>query len=361
VKIGVLYLDSGGILYPQTMQILNAYAQMYNAQGGINGRDVVIDGCDGNLSDPTALPNCENKLVYQDKVVAFVADNYDVGLGSIVDKTGIANITGAVNSPDDLTSKNTFMLECSTACGFATFVQQAKLDHLKKVAYLYFSQPGTSGNPVIDALKSQLAAVGTQMVAVSAPATTTNWTSFAAEAKSDGADAVYGAVANQALIALINAASSLAYHPAFYGTIAACDQSVSKAVPTTVLNCDSFAQPYSSSAWSGFRAVMAKYGPSGYYDSYPTTQAYWGAQVLKQILSKIPAGTTVTRANFLAATKQVTFQDPTYIPGNTTDFTSAGRPSDCALDKNWSGHYEFAEKMLSGVETLAHPDPIKVC
>lgn len=359
VKIGTLYSDSvGGGFTPSQLEIMEAYAAKWNAEGGINGHGVEIVGCNITLEDPTALPNCENKLVSQEKVTAFAGNIYDEGLGKLTNPAGIANITPALNSLEAAESPTFFSLNCNVLCSQNTFGQLVKKDHLGTIAYLYFIQPGIG--TAVKEFQSIVAENGGELVPIPAPATTTNWAALATKAKEAGAEGMYLALAGSSQIAVIKAAKTVGYEPDIYGNPAACDTETSEAVPYATIICDYQTVPFSDPAYDELREAMAEYGP-GEPEAYQFVagSTLLSVNALRKALETVPAGTPVTTANFLSGTKTLKYEDPAAVPGNVTDFTKEEFP--CKADSKWSGKYEYLFELTNGEAKLHIDEPIPAC
>ena len=192
-----------GLAYQKTIQAL---CQKINEDGGIDGRDVVVDVYDDKADQKEAL-NIANLIVSDPEVVAVVGSQTSsptLAAAPIFEKAGLPMITPNASHMDITPiGKHIFSISClSDFEGGQTALKMAE-DGFKKVAIIYSNDDnGVYNNEIWQRLskESNLDVVATENFI---PGSTTDFTPLLSKIKVAGAEAMFinGSYSDVAMIA----------------------------------------------------------------------------------------------------------------------------------------------------------------
>lgn len=192
---------------PEQPQGLRAAVAAINAAGGINGRPLQLEFCDGKF-DPNAEINCARQLVSK-KVVAtvmpqFQADASDTAY-KILDGAGIPMIGTDGHNPAGLTAANSYMLSSGLPGWFAGAMSALVSGGATKIAILVGPTPSAqfSGKLMADALDS--AGITDHVTVTFDPKADPTGATAAAKATADGVDGVGLAMATSGIPVIVSA------------------------------------------------------------------------------------------------------------------------------------------------------------
>jgi branched-chain amino acid transport system substrate-binding protein len=302
--------DPGGAsqAFPVASSGAKATVDYFNANGGIHGRKIDLDVCDAQ-TDPTQTATCARQAI-TDGDVAVVA-SYSLPsqvIPPILAPAKLPYMPAYPEAADELTSPISFPTTSSTmilvGMGYIAGreCQRPVLMFTQDPAEPFFSKLIAAG------VSSQ----GKHLLrTVVVPTNTTDYSPIAQQALAGNPDCVivYGTttMAGALYPALKQAGAKQRIIGLDSQTIG---NPVDSYVPSLTENgIDVSAQPpYSSSAWSKYKSIMAKYGqPSkNDYSNGAVRYAYQNLLVFRDVLNSIPAGQPITRASILAALHKTT-------------------------------------------------------
>jgi ABC-type branched-subunit amino acid transport system substrate-binding protein len=190
-------------------------ADAINQAGGIGGHKVVIEHCNDQFTSNAALA-CARQAV-TGKVIATVADETSFGnvVNPILTQAKIPAVGIEAESSVDWDSPAAFPIV--TLLPWSEVMVVAKEHNDTKVGWAYVNAPGAQGEELA-AESTTTGPLGIKIVASPAVSyTATNYTNYAQELKSAGAEAVVLELATGQIPAMINAANSIGYHPLWLG------------------------------------------------------------------------------------------------------------------------------------------------
>ena len=191
-------------------------AAAVNKAGGIDGHKVVIDPCNDQFTSNAALA-CARAAVAE-HALATVGDTSSFGdvINSVLVQAKIPAVGIEAESPVDWSSPAAFPL--TDLLSWSQLMVVAHQQHISKVGWAYINSPGAQGQE----LATESNTTGPLGISiVSSPAisiTATNFTNYAEQLRSAGAQAVVLELATGQIPALISAANSIGYHPVWLGT-----------------------------------------------------------------------------------------------------------------------------------------------
>jgi branched-chain amino acid transport system substrate-binding protein len=228
IKIGIVADLTGNIpagfggTNPQ-VDGMNAAIKLINADGGINGRDIVTDSCD-TQSGYTRGPVCAQQFIANKDVAVFgfSAGWSPTGLAA-TDKAGIINSTYP-NTTQEVDNPYSFPM---LGGGVNSYPAQAKYltadKHLKNAAIFYLEIP--IGLTTADIYETALKRYGaTKVTKIGIPLTAADLSTYVTAAKQAGAQAIYSVEQTSTMILAIKAASQIGYKPAWALGDAAVDK-----------------------------------------------------------------------------------------------------------------------------------------
>lgn len=292
--------------YPKNAQVALAWADWTNAHGGIDGRKVNLIVCDAQVNaDKTA--DCAREAV-QDHVAAVVA-SYAANSAVIEPILATANIPymssypvapSDYNEPIDYPTTSTpFIL---SGMGYIA----GKL--CKHPVLMSLQQPSLQFND--QAITAGVNAGGGKLLrTIVVPQQVTDYAPLASQAI-QGSDCliVYGGItmADSLYPALEQAGATQRIIGLNSQTIGHPVDESNPKLTENGINVGIF-PPYSSSVWSTYKAMVAKYGAKQYdYQDFGAQLTYGGLVVFQNLIASIPKSTPVTAASVLAKLKSTT-------------------------------------------------------
>ena len=191
-------------------------AAAINKAGGIGGHQVVIDHCSDQFTSNGALA-CARAAV-SEHALATVADESSFGdvVNPALVQAKIPAVAMEAESAVDWGSPAAFPVTASLPWSQLMIV--AKQHNATKVGWAYIDSPGAQGQELA-AESNTTGPLGIKIVASPAISlTATNFTNYAEQLKSAGAQAVVLELATGQIPPLINAANSIGYHPLWLGS-----------------------------------------------------------------------------------------------------------------------------------------------
>jgi branched-chain amino acid transport system substrate-binding protein len=202
---------------PETEVGLRSAVASINAAGGINGRPLQLEFCDGGF-DPNREISCARQLVAK-KVVATISPDFTADVSGtaqkLLDDAGIPQIGVLGKNPASLNSPQSFVLSGGQPGWFYGIAAAFAAKGAKKVGMLVVPSPSSryGGQLVSDALHQ--AGIAVSVVEFDQKADPTGQTATAL-ATQDGVDALALATGTTAVPVLLSAARN----SGFTGTIA---------------------------------------------------------------------------------------------------------------------------------------------
>jgi ABC-type branched-subunit amino acid transport system substrate-binding protein len=190
-------------------------AAAINKAGGIGGHQVVIDHCSDQFTSNIALACARNAV--SEHAIATVADESSFGdvINPVLTQAKIPAVAVEAESAADWSSPAAFPITASLPWSELMIV--AKQHHMTNVGWAYINSPGAQGQELA-AESNTTGPLGIKIVASPAISlTATNFTNYAQQLKSAGAQAVVLELATGQIPSLINAANSIGYHPMWLG------------------------------------------------------------------------------------------------------------------------------------------------
>ncbi len=307
IEFGALGQLSGPFVYPETKQVLEALAKEVNDAGGVRGRPVQFNACDGSFADPANQPNCVRKIV-SSKALAFVGGLYELGTAAPAEKAGMAILTSASTAPETETASTAFMMQCTQTCDTRAMADVLPTLDVKKLGIIYSPQPGLTQQ--VKLYNELLEPKGIGVEDLSVPATTTDFVSVLSKAKSAGVDFILTFSGAQQIPLIVSAAQRIAYKPKFGGNVGICDSKVAAELKSSELVCTLYAKPWNDASWEPLNTAMDAAGHGDYTRNFAAYQAWFNGRMAVAALKNIPEDQEITRESFLNALKQTSYTDP---------------------------------------------------
>ncbi|MGI5518930.1 ABC transporter substrate-binding protein [Streptomyces sp. CA-106131] len=211
--------DTGQVFNaPEQREGLQAAVDSINSAGGINGRPLQLEYCDGKF-DPNAEISCARKLAAKKIVAAidpfFAADASDTAY-KILDDAGIPQITRGT-PVGRLTSTKSYLLSSGAPGWFYGEVASLVNDGARKIAILI--SPSPSAQFASQVMARALDSIGVRhTTVVFDPKTDPTGATAAAKATADGVQGVTLSLTNAAIPVVVSAMR----HGGYTGEIASC-------------------------------------------------------------------------------------------------------------------------------------------
>jgi ABC-type branched-subunit amino acid transport system substrate-binding protein len=321
------------------------WAAEVNANGGINGRMVVLKKVDDKYTVEGAVGACK-EIESNGSFAAFTPSLFPEGLDCL-DKAGIpAQANDIFVDPAQVhwTHVHTISTTTTDGASSARYVGGANgiVKPGSKVGVVYTAD-GPSFSSFASGFKDQAAKLGLTVVEEKL---TTGQASFTAEVrrlKDAGVQTVVMTASTEAL-GVLRDANAISFAPKWSAELGFDADEYSVAVGTALLQGMAGRRPWATTdtpAWTQYLGAVNKYAPPG---KPPTTTGMVSYDVLKIMQHALQlAGTNLTRESFLAAYNQITNFDTGGVPpvtfsggqifGATTSFTIVC----CQPDKTWKG------------------------
>lgn len=239
-------------------------AAAINAAGGIGGHKVVIDHCSDQFNATTAIA-CARQAIGE-HAIATVADesSFGVVVNPLLVGAKIPAVGLEAESAADWGSPAAFPITASLP--WSQLLVVAKQHHLTQVGWAYVDAPGAQGQELA-AQANTTGPLGIKIVASPAiSVTATNFTNYAQQLKSAGAQAVILELATGQIPALINASNSIGYHPMWLGASAVIGPAGFKTMGSVAqgINLAEQLPPYTAtSAYPGLKTWADQIAASG--------------------------------------------------------------------------------------------------
>jgi ABC-type branched-subunit amino acid transport system substrate-binding protein len=187
IKIGTTIWNTSAAVLNERYPGIKAAIRAINAQGGVNGKQLVWDDCEG--VDPNSLDACGHKMV-SDGVVATVGDSTlidEASYGDILAKAGIPEIDPFVIINATYSDTNDFLLSGGTPTQFAAVTTFMKQLGLKTYHFVAGISPVTSTDEDIVRAGAQVYGLQEKGAPTAVPLTAADFTPYVADASAAGA------------------------------------------------------------------------------------------------------------------------------------------------------------------------------
>jgi ABC-type branched-subunit amino acid transport system substrate-binding protein len=201
-------ISSEAFSFPETVNAAQAYADVTNAAGGINGHKIEILTCNDQI-DPAVAAACGRKAV-ADHVSAVLAieTDYQPQVIQAIAPAHMAYIGNNAGNPQDLTASNSFDLGAGSYGVFASMgTALVQNEGCKKVSVVDLNIPATeiSGRNI----KASVQTAGGSVTNIATiPATLASYSSIVSTAIDDGAGCIATVLGPSQILALIAAIHS---------------------------------------------------------------------------------------------------------------------------------------------------------
>lgn len=328
---------SGPEVEPECATAVEAYFDMINAAGGVNGYKLKVVTCD-TQTNPVLDADCTKSAVANPAVVALVGRGGGI---APIPQYNIADIAPIVDNPAMATATNSFILTPYSAAPTGdpgSDVTQEKLlaQGVNKPGIVACSLAGCISH--VDGTKAWYAARGISAKVVTAPLTAVDLTPQMIALQHAGVNGIIVVEGAAGIDGAIKAAQTLGYHPYFILSTAADDARALASVPNVPnLYCSIPFNP-SPAARAPYTQLMNKYiGVGKWAMSGWGLNSYIGAQLFVQDVRSISG--PVTRAAILAGMRKITdFSSP--LLGTTINFSKPGPIAKYPAFVNW--YYYFS-------------------
>jgi ABC-type branched-subunit amino acid transport system substrate-binding protein len=270
-----------------------------NASGGVRGHQVNLTICDTH-GNPNEAAACAQKALSTSSILATVGDDdyaassqASTGLGD-----SIASISYKQYTPADYAAKGTFSTDCGGIGISAGMAEWLAKQGKKHIVALVFDNAG--GQNVVTFLSGELKALfpGTSLASVPIPVTSTDMTSYAAQAVSKHPDGVMLALPEPLTVGGIQQLRAQGYSglietPSTVLTPSAIKQLGSR-TGVQAAGCYS----YSSAGYRAFTASMKAHQPSANAGD-EALNGWIGVRAFQTVMNK--SSQPLTRAGILAA------------------------------------------------------------
>jgi ABC-type branched-subunit amino acid transport system substrate-binding protein len=277
--------------YPELWDVAQAFAKMINAKGGINGHPLEVEQCD-DQADPNLAVGCARQAV-SDHVVALVGgiSLYSTSIFPILEAAHIPWIGNVPLSAGDYTSPMSFPVSSQVL----TFAGAGALEGHECKHPAGLDQATATSRALFDTF--YLAGVrsqGKEPNVVYAPPSTTDYTSFVAQALSGGTDCLYVAASPTVQPVIWAAVQQSGQHVRGFDVPSTFTQASIDAAPQAtegIQLASANPLPTNSNGLAGYLAALQKYGYTGQVPVDATNDINdWVAfQIFAQISTRIKA------------------------------------------------------------------------
>jgi len=213
IVVGILYTDDNPLgVSPEIKDAANAAATYINARGGIGGRAVTINACNGQ-NNPQSDARCATQFVNSKAVTVYGLDGLWGGIGvSVLGKAGLVNQTLPISGPE-FSAPNAYPWQGSGVTSAAAAASYAaEQDGSAACVYVDVASFKEQCENYFGGAAKQLN-VQADMIAI--PATANDMAQYATKVRGTNAKTVLvvsgGTVAQQ----LINSSAQIGYKPSW--------------------------------------------------------------------------------------------------------------------------------------------------
>jgi len=347
VKIGVMCSNSGPEAEPECISTFNALAAYANSNGGINGYKIAIDNCDPGvaaLANPSLYTQCANKQITQDNDTVMLGLNGPLGVTTVADAHNIPIIAPIDVEPDYDTAPMSFPIYSWQAGAWSALIKYFSTLGLKHPAYT--DTQSTIGAAAKAAVQEGYGKLGITPSSVVALLTSVTFQPQVETLQSEGVDAVYPVLADPAIVAMVQEADSIGYHPAWATDWDAYDQRVEKLLGPLGSTASLYTTaPFKTYAEAGQleKSTVAQYAPGQSWEfSFISILNWIGMETLFQALEKMSG--PATSAKIVTQLQTDTFTSE-WLPGSFNWQHTTGPY--CQIASNEA----YVDKMENGVWT----------
>jgi branched-chain amino acid transport system substrate-binding protein len=328
---------TGPEVEPECATSVEAYFDMINAAGGVNGYMLKVVTCD-TQTNPVLDANCTKSAVANPAVVALVGRGGGI---APIPQYSIADIAPIVDNPAMATATNSFILtpySASPSGDPGSNVTQQKLlaEGVNKPGIVACSLSGCITH--VAGTKAWYAARGISVKVVTAALTAVDLTPQIVALQHADVNGIIVVEGAAGIDGAIKAAQTQGYTPHFLLSTACDDARALQAVPDVPNVYCSIPFNPSPAARSPYTQLMNKYiGAGKWAMSGWGLNSYLGAQLFVQDVRSISG--PVTRAAILAGMRKITdFSSP--LLGTTINFSKPGPIAKYPAFVNW--YYYFS-------------------
>lgn len=331
IYVGASCQLSSAVDTPECYTVTQAYFDSINAQGGVDGRPLKVVPCD-NQSNPADATTCIRGFLASKNILALVGDSNDEGFAELAKNSPIANIAPLVLSSDDIISPDAFPISGWGLVGedsgaVAKFV--SKSVHPVRPGTIYCNLSPCAPIPVQVAEQFPSG----QLLKLSVALDQTSYTPDILTAKARGVNYVFVATSFAGVGDILTQAAQYGYSP-YWGMSYSCfGTSFFAALAPGNYNalCPSMFEPWWTAAGAQMKAVMDKYGPTGWQWNTNGMDSWVGAHIFVQVLRSIHG--SITRQAILAGVRKLTHFTNSLLVGSL-DFSAPGPSFAPALHDN---------------------------
>jgi Periplasmic binding protein len=347
VKIGVMCPGSGPDAEPECISTYNALAAYANSKGGINGYKITIDNCDPGiaaLANPSLYTQCANKQITQDNDTVMMGLNGPLGVTTVADAHGIPIIAPIDVEPDYDTAPMSFPIYSWQAGAWSALIKYFSTQGLKHPAYT--DTQSTIGAAAKAAVQEGYGKLGITPSSVVALLTSVTFQPQVETLQSEGVDAVFPVLADPAVVAMVQEADAIGYHPAWATDWDAYDQRVEKLLGPLGSTANLYTTtPFKTYAVAGAleKSTVAQYAPGQSWEfSFISILNWIGMETLFQALDKMSGPATSAKIVHQLQTDTFTSE---WLPGSFNWQHTTGPY--CQIASNEA----YVDKMENGVWT----------
>lgn len=316
VRVGVQCSSTGYAAEPECISTFNALAAYANANGGINGYKIAIDNCDTSteLTNPSIGAECATKQVTEDGDDVFIGLNGPLGEESVMEAHGVPLLAPIDVEPEQDTSPISFPVYAWQAGAWTALIDYLSTHGFKHPAYT--NTDSTIGAAAVAAVNYGYKKIGITPKSVVALLTAVSFQPQVETLDSESVDSVYPILADPAIVAMVQEADSIGFHPAWATDWDAYDQRVEKLLGPLGASANLYTTaPFKSYAVAGQleKSVVQKYAPGQSWEfSFISILNWIGMEFLFQALEKMSG--PVTPAKILHQIRTDTFTSE-WLPG----------------------------------------------
>ncbi|MFI5953210.1 ABC transporter substrate-binding protein [Cryptosporangium sp. NPDC051539] len=303
-----------------------AWAEWFNAAGGINGHPIKIVSVDDG-GDPAKAQAAAAKLIDQENVLAIVvgSDNLAPAYGSAVRAKGVPLISGSANTGDWYKETGMFPTVTDVVSGKYTQLLVAKnFGKAKKYGELYCAEIAACASTV-GMQKANAEKLGMEYTALPISSTATSYTAQCLQLQQKGVDYVQLNLSTAPAIKLIQDCQAQSYNPTWGSSANALSKQMAELKNVTIWGpAYAFPSVADLAPAKVFRDAMLNYAKDDNWHEGTAGLTWSGLEVLRKALADV--GPNPTRKDVMDALYQVKNEDLDGLLANKITFT-AGQPT----------------------------------